>query len=294
MLDLAQLRAGTIALAVETVDLVPLARAVLARATVSLGTPHPDPSMGSMHPNLSATSIPTAPTLSLNVVIEGAAPQSGEASAAAVDADSATVLVAGDLQRLHHVLAHVVGNAVQYSPAGGPIAVQVRSTPRARSLEAAAARGFLDLRTSLALGLHSYRAAILSAPRLVEIAVTDAGVGIAPEHLQRIFDPFYQVDRVLTREAEGLGLGLPICKALIELHGGLMWAERTPQGGSSFRILLPELTSMRTAAAAAASPPTLPEPPSRPTRARPRASRARFATQERLDKSPVMPPDPEV
>jgi two-component system OmpR family sensor kinase len=272
MLELAQLRAGTVSLSLETVDLVPLTRAVLARAADSLGVA-----------NLSTSSVPT---LALDVAIEDAEPRAEDVT----DADAVPVLVAGDLQHLHHVLAHVVGNAVQYSPAGGPIAVQVRSATRDRVLEEAAARGFLDLQTSITLGAHGDQAATLSAPRLVEIAVTDAGVGIAPEHLQRIFDPFYQVDRLLTREAEGLGLGLPICKALIELHGGVMWAERPPEGGSSFRLLLPELTAPIAAAASAAQP-TLAVPPGRRTRARPRA---RFGAQQREDSSTAVPPDRQV
>jgi signal transduction histidine kinase len=278
MLELAQLRAGTVSLSLETVDLVPLTRAVLARAADSLGVANPSTS--------------SVPTLALDVAIEDAELQAQDVTDADANADAnaVPVLVAGDLQHLHHVLAHVVGNAVQYSPAGGPITVQIRSATRGRLLGEAAARGFLDLQTSVALGAHGDQAATLLAPRLVEIAVTDAGVGIAPEHLQRIFAPFYQVEHSLTREAEGLGLGLPICKALIELHGGVMWAERPPEGGSTFRLLLPELTASIAAAASAAQP-TLAVPPRRRPRAR---THARSGAPEREDNSSAIPPDRQV
>ena len=52
------------------------------------------------------------------------------------------------------------------------------------------------------------------------ISVKDTGIGIAPEHLQRVLRPFEQVADHLTKENEGAGLGLPIARALIELHGG--------------------------------------------------------------------------
>jgi two-component system cell cycle sensor histidine kinase PleC len=52
------------------------------------------------------------------------------------------------------------------------------------------------------------------------ISIRDTGVGIAPEHLQRVLEPFEQAEDLFTRENHGAGLGLPIAKALIELHGG--------------------------------------------------------------------------
>ena len=62
------------------------------------------------------------------------------------------------------------------------------------------------------------------------ISIKDTGIGIAPEHLQRVLNPFEQVADHLTKENEGSGLGLPIARALMELHGGallnLVWVRR--------------------------------------------------------------------
>jgi signal transduction histidine kinase len=74
---------------------------------------------------------------------------------------------------------------------------------------------------------------------MVEIVVRDFGVGIPSEHLGHIFDRFHRVDSSLTREVEGLGLGLAICKRLVELHGGMIWADSTPGSGSAFHVMLP-------------------------------------------------------
>ncbi len=81
-------------------------------------------------------------------------------------------------------------------------------------------------------------ASALATPAL-EIAVHDTGVGIPAEHLGRIFDQFHRVDTRLTREVDGLGLGLAICKRIVELHGGAIWAESEPGAGSTFHVLLP-------------------------------------------------------
>jgi signal transduction histidine kinase len=78
-----------------------------------------------------------------------------------------------------------------------------------------------------------------SAPAMVEIWVRDHGIGIPAKQLERIFERFHRVDTRLTREVNGLGLGLAICKRIVELHNGTIWAESTPGEGSTFHILLP-------------------------------------------------------
>jgi signal transduction histidine kinase len=77
---------------------------------------------------------------------------------------------------------------------------------------------------------------------MVEIWVHDDGIGISPQHLAHIFDCFHRVDTRLTREVNGLGLGLAISKRIIELHRGTIWAESEEQKGSTFHILLPVST----------------------------------------------------
>ncbi len=74
---------------------------------------------------------------------------------------------------------------------------------------------------------------------MVEICVRDNGIGIPPAHLGQIFDRFHRVDTRLTREVGGLGLGLSICKRIVELHGGLIWAESEIGRGSAFHVWLP-------------------------------------------------------
>jgi signal transduction histidine kinase len=77
------------------------------------------------------------------------------------------------------------------------------------------------------------------ARSMLEICVSDSGQGIPVEHLELIFERFHRVDTRLARETNGLGLGLTICKRIIELHDGIIWAENRPQGGAAFYVRLP-------------------------------------------------------
>lgn len=67
-------------------------------------------------------------------------------------------------------------------------------------------------------------------------SVTDSGIGIAPEHLPRVFDRFWQAQRTAGR---GSGLGLAIAKSLVEALGGNIWVESTPGRGSQFSFTVP-------------------------------------------------------
>jgi signal transduction histidine kinase len=71
------------------------------------------------------------------------------------------------------------------------------------------------------------------------LSIRDTGIGIPPEQIERIFQPFEQVADHLTREHEGTGLGLPIAKALIELHGGELVLSSHPGIGTTARLRLP-------------------------------------------------------
>ena len=73
----------------------------------------------------------------------------------------------------------------------------------------------------------------------VIVHVSDTGIGIAPENISKIFTAFVQVDGGLTRQAGGTGLGLPISKQLVEMHGGQMWLESEAGIGSTFSFTLP-------------------------------------------------------
>ena len=67
---------------------------------------------------------------------------------------------------------------------------------------------------------------------MVQVSVADSGTGLAPEVANRLFEPF------LTTKATGLGVGLPICRTVVEAHGGRIWAEPNPSGGTIFRFTL--------------------------------------------------------
>ncbi len=75
--------------------------------------------------------------------------------------------------------------------------------------------------------------ALLNGARTVEIAVSDTGTGIPADTLAHIFDPFF------TSKPNGLGMGLPISRTIIEAHGGRFWAENNSSGGATFRFTLP-------------------------------------------------------
>jgi len=114
------------------------------------------------------------------------------------------VAVQTDRTLLRLALVNLVHNAIQHSPSNSKISV-------------AAAR-------------H---------PSGVEISVSDSGHGIAPEYHQRIFEPFFRVDKARSRSAGGVGLGLAIAKRAVERNGGRIIVESESNRGSVFRIELP-------------------------------------------------------
>ena len=108
-----------------------------------------------------------------------------------------------DPVRFEQVIANLLDNAIKYSPDGGPIELEL-TRPSAAS---------------------------------VQLAVRDHGLGIAPERRSQIFDRFYQAHGEGYRS--GMGLGLYISRQIVELHGGELWAEFPPDGGSRFVVRLP-------------------------------------------------------
>ena len=114
------------------------------------------------------------------------------------------VALRGDAARLRRVFVNLVDNAVKYTPEGGSVAV-----------EASAAGG----------------AAVA--------VVRDPGVGIPPEHLPRVFDRFYRVDKARSRAAGGAGLGLSIARSIVEAHGGRIELASAPGRGTTCTVSLP-------------------------------------------------------
>ncbi|MBX3472249.1 MAG: GAF domain-containing protein, partial [Planctomycetes bacterium] len=107
------------------------------------------------------------------------------------------VAVDGDADRLAQVVGNVVHNAVKFTPPGGQVSVR---------LERPAAGG------------------------VVRLVVRDTGIGMPPDVLARVFQPFTQADRSLARTRGGLGLGLALARGLVELHGGTVRAESQGDG----------------------------------------------------------------
>jgi len=86
-----------------------------------------------------------------------------------------------------------------------------------------------------------------AVPGHVKISVIDDGIGIPAKDLPHIFERFYQVESHLTRRHGGLGLGLSIAKAMIEMHGGQIWVESVEGKGSNFTFLLPVFSVVQSA-----------------------------------------------
>jgi signal transduction histidine kinase len=145
------------------------------------------------------------------------------------------LIIQADRNRLREVLDNLLENAIKYSPQGGTIEIVVRpllASSQASRSRTAAGKSDHDRK----MGIHP------SVPRsrqMVEICVRDNGIGIPAAHLERIFDRFHRVDTRLTREVNGIGLGLAICKRIVELHGGMIWAESEIGTGSTFHVWLP-------------------------------------------------------
>ena len=141
-----------------------------------------------------------------------------------------------DRHSLREVLDNLLDNAIHYSPEGGVIEVIIRpvftrgQTSRLRTV--ARGDGGDDRQAMMPLAKQEVQS-------MVEICVHDQGIGIPPAHLERVFDRFHRVDTRLTREVNGMGLGLAICKRIVELHGGTIWAESDLGQGSTFHVWLP-------------------------------------------------------
>src|SRR6266480_1688902 len=135
-------------------------------------------------------------------------------------------LILADQRRLREVMADLLENAVKFSPGGGVIKVILHPVSQ--------------IQTTQAEGTEDDQQQMHISRQMLEILVCDNGMGIPVEHLERIFDRFHRVDTRLTREVNGLGLGLTICKRIVEMHDGIIWAENRPNGvGSIFHVRLP-------------------------------------------------------
>lgn len=132
--------------------------------------------------------------------------------------------VLGDADRLRQVLINLTDNAVKFTPSDGTVRLAARLT------------------VAQPLGEPGL---VLVAPLrpVVEIRVSDTGIGIAETEREKVFDPFYQIDQSSTREYGGAGLGLAIVKRLVEAHQGSIHVEANSPHGAVFVVTLPATRS---------------------------------------------------
>ncbi len=110
-----------------------------------------------------------------------------------------------DSKRLRQMVLNLLANAIKFTPEGGRVHLHVHEPD----------------------------------DQVLRITVSDTGIGIPADKLEEIFTPFHQLDRSLTREFEGSGLGLTLVRRFAHLHGGLVWVRSTPEQGSDFHLDLP-------------------------------------------------------
>ena len=121
--------------------------------------------------------------------------------------------IVGDVNRLRQILVNLLSNAVKFTQTGEVVvSITSKNVKVPASLDARAER-------------H---------PHAIQFAVKDTGIGIAPEHQQRLFQAFSQADLSITRQYGGTGLGLAISKRLSEAMGGTIWVESQVNQGSTF------------------------------------------------------------
>lgn len=116
-----------------------------------------------------------------------------------------SVFVMADSDKLKQILINIMGNAVQYSPDGGQISINVEDSDSK-----------------------------------IRFAISDNGIGIPDDDLPFIFEKFYRVDKSRQSAKGGTGLGLNIAKSLVELHGGSIWASSEPGKGTEIVFELPK------------------------------------------------------
>jgi two-component system phosphate regulon sensor histidine kinase PhoR len=109
-----------------------------------------------------------------------------------------------DREAIHQVFSNLIDNAMKYGKSGGRVVLGARQMQRA-----------------------------------IEFYVSDFGAGISSEHLPRLFERFYRVDKARSRESGGTGLGLAIAKHIMRAHGGSIRAESELGNGSTFLFTLP-------------------------------------------------------
>ncbi|MFZ3065263.1 MAG: ATP-binding protein [Nitrospirota bacterium] len=142
-----------------------------------------------------------------------------------IDIDDNISSITADGQKFKQVVANLLSNAFKFTPDAGNVSISAR---RVKSSESGVG--------------SSEREGVYSEPDrdFIEISVADTGIGISEDDQKRLFQPFQQLDSTFTKKYPGTGLGLNLCKKLVELHNGRIWVESELGKGSRFKFAIPQ------------------------------------------------------
>jgi len=148
--------------------------------------------------------------------------------------DSIPEIITADERKLKQVMYNLLSNAVKFTQDGGEIRLEVNLADDSLLLADYSMEKASDQKQ------RTKEQELTASKKFIRISVTDTGIGIKHEDLERIFNPFEQLESSASRRFQGTGLGLPLSKNLVQLHGGKLWAESGGKGkGSAFRFIIP-------------------------------------------------------
>ena len=152
-----------------------------------------------------------------------------------------------DARKVKQIVYNLLSNAVKFTTEGGEVTLRAGRVPRA---EVGQPSGSWTGRSFPSTVEDTFA-------EFLQISVTDNGIGVSPDGLERLFKPFSQIDSGLARKFEGTGLGLAMVKLLAELHGGAVAVESTVGVGSCFTVWLPHRMTVEGAITPSGAPAAL-------------------------------------
>jgi len=149
-----------------------------------------------------------------------------------MDMDGIPDMIQADERKLKQIMYNLLSNAMKFTPEGGSVTLSARYL--------SFREGHWIARDGQPVGFPLGRdEELMRGEGLIDISVQDTGIGIKREDLERIFNPFEQVESSASRRYEGTGLGLSLTRRLVELHRGRIWAESQGEGkGSKFSFII--------------------------------------------------------
>ncbi len=147
-----------------------------------------------------------------------------------MDAAETLGFIQADARKVKQIVYNLLSNALKFTVEGGQVILRARRIPCAEVARSSSSWAGMMFPLAADNGVRA---------EFLRISVTDSGIGIAAEGLERLFKPFSQIDSGLSRKFEGTGLGLAMVKLLAELHGGAVAVESAVGEGSRFTVWLP-------------------------------------------------------